>query len=166
MCSKVIVQKLKICHQFPLCNSIYVLFWTACIQRVQHVMCHTVKYAETLHQQAFLKPHFLQCLFRHFSVSPCSLGPVLAMIHLTRQHLMRAFRVKRGLCHLPLSFCRPVPGSSPLASPSRLPSPNLPSSWERKTMTKSLFLRTQLIQSCKMCVCVKLNSTQHEYSKW
>lgn len=72
---------------------------------------------------------YLSLCFLPYVSSPCSLGPVLAMIHLTRQHLIRAFRVKRGLCHLPLSLSRPLPGSTPLASPIILPSITLPSSW-------------------------------------
>ena len=62
------------------------------------------------------------------SRSPLSCpGCVLAMIHLTRQHFIRAFREKRGFCHFPESFPRPGAGYTPLASPRRLPSTTLPS---------------------------------------
>lgn len=61
------------------------------------------------------------------SLSPLSWGCVLAMIHLTRQHFIRALRENRGFCHFPESFPRPGAGSTPLASPSRLPSTTLPS---------------------------------------
>lgn len=63
--------------------------------------------------------------------SPLSCGCVLAMIHLTRQHFIRAFRENRGFCHFPESFTRPGAGSTPLASPSRLPSTTLPSTLGR-----------------------------------
>lgn len=60
-------------------------------------------------------------------LSPFSCCCVLAMIHLTRQHFIRAFRENRGFCHFPESFTLPGAGSTPLASPSRLPSTTLPS---------------------------------------
>lgn len=84
------------------------------------------------------------CAFTTLSVSPAhhthsrsvppppsllSCGCVLAMIHLTRQHFIRAFRENRGFCHFPESFTLPGAGSTPLASPSRLPSTTLPSAW-------------------------------------
>lgn len=65
------------------------------------------------------------------SSSPLSCGCVLAMIHLTRQHLISAFREKRGFCHFPESFTRPGAGSTPLGSPSR-PSTTLPSAWRER----------------------------------
>lgn len=64
--------------------------------------------------------------------SPLSCGCVLAMIHLTRQHFIRAFRENRGFCHLPESFTLPGAGSTPLASPSRLPSTTFPSAWRTR----------------------------------
>lgn len=66
------------------------------------------------------------------SLSPLSCGCVLAMIHLTRQHFIRAFRENRGFCHFPESFTLPGAGSTPLASPSRLPSTTLPSAWREE----------------------------------
>lgn len=66
--------------------------------------------------------------------SPLSCGCVLAMIHLTRQHFIRAFRENRGFCHFPDSFTLPGAGSTPLASPSRLPSNTFPSAWRKERM--------------------------------
>ena len=65
-------------------------------------------------------------------LSPFSCGCVLEMIHLTRQHFIRAFRENRGFCHFPESFTLPGAGSTPLASPSRLPSTTLPSTWRKE----------------------------------
>lgn len=73
--------------------------------------------------------------------SPFSCGCVLAMIHLTRQHLIKAFREKRGFCHFPESFARPGAGSTPLGSPSR-PSTTLPSAW-RETRSSSVRVSMQ-----------------------
>lgn len=67
-------------------------------------------------------------------LSPLSCGCVLAMIHLTRQHFIRAFRENRGFCHFPESLALPGAGSTPLASPSRLPSTTLPPSWREREM--------------------------------
>lgn len=61
-------------------------------------------------------------------LSPLSCGCVLAMIHRTKQHFIRAFREKRGFCHFTESFTLPGGGSTPLASPGR-PSATLPSTW-------------------------------------
>lgn len=76
-----------------------------------HPTCHT-------------QPEILMSL-----LSPLSCGCMLAMIHFTRQHFIRAFRENRGFCHFPESFTLPGAGSTPLASPSRLPSTTLPSAW-------------------------------------
>lgn len=61
-------------------------------------------------------------------LSPLSCGCLLAMIHLTKQHFIRAFREKRGFCHFTESLTLPGGGSTPLASPSK-PSTTLPSTW-------------------------------------
>lgn len=57
------------------------------------------------------------------------------MIQRSRQHLIRAFRVNRGLCHFPLSFCLAEPEPTPLASPSSPPSTIFPSSCRRERET-------------------------------
>lgn len=65
--------------------------------------------------------------------SPLSCGCVLAMIHFTRQHFIRAFLENRGFCHFPEFFTLPGAGSTPLASPSMPPSTILPSTcWEER----------------------------------
>lgn len=61
--------------------------------------------------------------------SPLSCACLLVIIHFTRQHFIRAFLENLGLCHFPESFNLPGAGSTPLASPSRLPSTILPSAW-------------------------------------
>lgn len=78
-------------------------------------------------QQTQLSLQIRLCL-----ISPLSCGCVLAMIHFTRQHFISAFLENRGFCHFPDCFARLGAGSTPLASPSRLPSTTLPSAWREE----------------------------------
>lgn len=96
-------------------------------QCVTHTLSHLVRpFADstTCPVNGFSGPH-----------SPLSCGCVLAMIHLTRQHFIRVFREKRGFCHFPESFPLLGAGSTPLASPSRLPSATLPSACRGRRRT-------------------------------
>lgn len=94
--------------------------WDSCVKAIDQFKLFELCFHPTCHTQ----PEMLMSL-----LSPLSCGCVLAMIHFTRQHFIRALRENRGFCHFPESFTLPGAGSTPLASPSRLPSTTLPSAW-------------------------------------
>lgn len=103
------------------------LKWPGDVQRVNSLInSNTVSHACCAFTTLLVSPS------RH-TLSPLSCGCVLAMIHLTRQHFIRAFRENRGFCHFPESFTLPGAGSTPLASPSRLPSTTFPSAWRKES---------------------------------
>lgn len=82
------------------------------------------------------------------SLSPLSCGCVLAMIHRTKQHFIRAFREKRGFCHFTESFALPGGGSTPFASPSS-PSTTLPSTWRGCDLKRKMISLSYEVQTSK-----------------